>query len=64
MIGNEILRDRHGEKIGEIQMNGSKSTLRDKYGNPLGSYNSHDDFTRDLYGNPIGRGNLLVTLLR
>jgi hypothetical protein len=45
-------------------MNGSKCTLRDKYGNPLGSYDSHDDFTRDLYGNPIGRGNLLVTLLR
>ena len=33
-------------------MNGSKCTLRDKYGNPLGSYDSHDDFTRDLYGNP------------
>ena len=31
MIGTEILRDRHGEKIGEIQMNGSKCTLRDKY---------------------------------
>jgi hypothetical protein len=64
MIGNETLRDRYGEKIGEIQMNGSKCTLRDKYGNPLGSYDSHDDFTRDLYGNPIGKGNLLVTLLR
>ncbi len=64
MIGNEILRDRYGEKIGEIQMNGSKCILRDKYGNPLGSYDTHDDFTRDLYGNPIGRGNLLVTLLR
>ena len=64
MIDNEILRDNHGEKIGEIQMNGSKYTLRDKHDNPLGSYDSHDDFTRDLYGNPIGRGNLLVTLLR
>jgi hypothetical protein len=64
MIGNEILRDKYGKKIGEVQMNGSKCTLRDKYGNPLGSYYSHDDFTRDLYGNPIGKGNLLVTLLR
>ena len=64
MIGNETLRNKHGEKIGEIQMNGSKSTLRDRHGNLLGSYDSHDDLTRDLYGNPIGRGNLLVTLLR
>ena len=64
MTGNEVLRDRYGDRIGEIQINGSKSTLRDKCGNPLGSYDSHDDFTRDLYGNPIGKGNLLVTLLR
>jgi hypothetical protein len=28
MIGNEILRDKYGEKIGEVQMNGSKCTLR------------------------------------
>jgi hypothetical protein len=24
MIGNETLQDQHGEKIGEVQMNGSK----------------------------------------
>ena len=39
MNGNEILRDRYGERIGEIQMNGSKCTLRDKYGNPIGKGN-------------------------
>ncbi len=33
-------------------MNGPKCTLRDKNGNPLRSYDSHDDFTRDLYGSP------------
>ena len=36
MNGNEILRDRHGKKIGEIQMTGSICTLHDKYGNRLG----------------------------
>ena len=64
MDGTEVLRDRYGEKIGEIALRGSRQTLRDKYGNLLGQYDSHTDLTSDRYGNLIGRGNLLTTLLR
>jgi hypothetical protein len=64
MDGIEVLRDRYGERIGEVVLKGSRQTLRDKYGNPLGAYDSHTDLTTDRYGNLIGRGNLLATLLR
>jgi hypothetical protein len=63
MQGTEKLRDKYGNILGEIRIEGSKQTLRDKYFNPLGSYDSHDDWTRDKYGNPVGRGNLLTSLL-
>ena len=64
MTGREVLRDNYGNIIGEIRIDGSKQTLRDKHFNPLGSYDAHTDMTRDKYGNPVGRGNLLTTLLK
>jgi len=64
VTGREVLRDKYGNFLGEIRIDGSKQTLRDKHFNPLGSYDSRDDWTRDKYGNPVGRGNLLVTLLK
>ena len=64
MNGSEILRDRHGNKLGEVVIRGSVSTLHDKHGDRLGQYDTHDGFTRDKYGNVIGRGDLLATLLR
>jgi hypothetical protein len=64
MNGNEILRDRHGNKLGEVVIRGSISTLHDKHGDRLGQYDTHDGFTWDKYGNVIGRGDLLATLLR
>ena len=64
MTGHEVLRDRYGNRIGEIEINGSKRILRDKYGNRLGEYDSHSDWTRDKYGNPIGQGDLLAALLK
>jgi hypothetical protein len=64
MTGREVLRDRYGNRIGEIEFNGSKRVLRDKYGDRLGEYDSHDNWTRDKYGNPVGQGDLLTTLLR
>jgi hypothetical protein len=42
MTGREVLRDRYGNRIGEIEFNGSKRVLRDKYGDRLGEYDSHD----------------------
>jgi hypothetical protein len=64
MTGHEILRDRYGMRIGEVQINGSQQVLHDRYGYRLGRYDSHDDLTRDQYGNVVGRGNLLMTLLK
>jgi hypothetical protein len=64
MNGNEILRDRHGNKLGEVVIRGSISTLHDKHGDRVGQYDTHDGFTRDKYGNVIGGGDLLVTLLK
>ena len=64
MTGREVLRDKYGNILGEIRIDGSKQTLWDKYFNPVGSYDAHTDWTRDKYGNPVGRGNLLTTLLK
>jgi hypothetical protein len=62
--GSEVLRDKHGNRVAEIQTTGSKQVLRDKYGNRLGEYDAHTNRTVDKYGNPVGSGNLLLTLLR
>ena len=64
MKGVDVLRDRYGNRIGEIQIDGSKQVLVDRYFDRLGSYDSHDNLTRDKYGNVVGRGNVLVSLLR
>jgi hypothetical protein len=64
MEGSEVLRDKYGNRIGEIQTSGAKQILRDKHGNRLGEYDANTNRTRDKYGNPVGSGNLLLTLLR
>ena len=42
MKGVDVLRDKYGNRIGEIQINGSKQVLVDRYFVRLGSYDSHD----------------------
>ena len=64
MEGREVLRDKYGNPVGEIQTTGSKQVLRDKYGNRVGEYDARTNRTVDKYGNPVGSGNLLPTLLR
>ena len=64
MEGSEVLRDKYGNQIGEIQASGAKQILRDKHGNRLGEYDANTNRTRDKFGNPVGSGNLLLTLLR
>ena len=64
MEGSEVLRDKYGNRIGEIQTTGRKQVLRDKNGNRLGEYDPHTNRTTDKYGRLVGSGNLLVTLLR
>ena len=43
MKGVDVLRDQYGNRIGEIQIDGSKQVLVDRYFVRLGSYDSHDD---------------------
>ena len=58
---NQVLRDKHGNKIGVIEDHGSKQVIRDAHGNKLGEFDGK--YTRDAHGNKIGEGNLLTTLL-
>jgi hypothetical protein len=64
MEGSEVLRDRFGNRIGEIQTRGSKQILRDKVSNRLGEYDARSNRTTDKCGNLVGTGNLLIRLLR
>lgn len=63
-MSGEELRDRNGNLLGRVVMEGRKQVLCDKNGNRLGEYHADDNVTRDRYGNRIGTGNLLMTLLR
>ena len=42
MKGVDVLRDKYGNRLGEIQIDGSKQVLVDRYYVRLGSYDSHD----------------------
>jgi hypothetical protein len=64
MSARELLRDPYGTIIGQIVVDGTRQTLRDRYGYLLGWYDSSNDLTHDQYGTIIGRGNLLTTLLK
>lgn len=59
---NEILRDRSGRRIGEIQDQGTKKIIRDASGHKLGEFDGK--FTRDASGRKVGEGNLLTSLLK
>jgi hypothetical protein len=60
---NQILRDKNGNRIGEIKTEGSYIVIRDKNGNKLGHYDAKSNTTRDKNGNKVGSGNLLTSLL-
>jgi hypothetical protein len=60
----EILKDRLGNKIGEIKTeSGGKQVIYDRLGNRLGYYDPKANITYDRLGNKIGSGNLLTRLL-
>ena len=58
---NQVLRDKQGRKIGEIQDQGSKQIIRDAQGRKLGEFDGK--VTRDAQGRKVGEGNLLTSLL-
>lgn len=62
-MGN-ILKDRSGNKIGEIKNQGDRLIIVDKSGNKLGSYDPRTNITYDKSGNKYGSGNLLTSLIR
>lgn len=62
-MATQVLKDRLGNKIGEIRENGNILTIHDKLGNKLGEYRTKQNTTHDKLGNKIGSGNLLTTFL-
>lgn len=59
---NQVLRDKMGRKIGEIQDQGYRQVIRDAQGRKLGEFDGR--VTRDAQGRKVGEGNLLTTLLK
>lgn len=62
-MSKEVIRDKLGNRLGEIETNGTKQIIRDRLGNRLGEYDSRDNVTRDKLGNRLGTGNTLTRLL-
>lgn len=59
---NQVLRDRTGKKIGEIQESSGRKILRDAHGHKLGEFDGR--VTRDEHGRLVGTGDLLTSLLK
>ena len=62
-MANQILRDKMGRKIGEIQETNGKFVIRNANGSKKGEFDPKTNTTRDASGKKIGSGNLLITLL-
>ena len=62
-MATQVLKDKLGNKIGEIRDSGTIQTIHDKLGNKLGEYRTKQNTTHDKLGNKIGSGNLLTTFL-
>lgn len=62
-MATQVLKDKLGNKIGEIRDSGTIQTIYDKLGNKLGEYRTKPNTTHDKLGNKIGSGNLLTTFL-
>lgn len=58
-----MLKDKRGNKIGEIREQSGKQVIYDPRGNRKGEYDPKTNVTKDARGNRVGQGNLLTTLL-
>jgi hypothetical protein len=63
-MATQVLKDKKGNKIGEIRDWNGRLAIFDKVGNRLGEYDAKTNVTKDAKGNKVGTGNLLATLLR
>jgi hypothetical protein len=59
----QILKDRFGNRIGEIRKEGTYYWIVDRNGNRLGYYNPSTNTTYDIHGNKVAEGNFLTNLL-
>lgn len=59
----QVIRDRVGHKIGEIEDHEREQIARDAVGHKLGVYEKRSDITRDAQGRRIGTGNQLALLI-
>ena len=55
------LKDRSGNRIGEIRDEGSRQVAYDRRGNRLGYFDGR--YTFDRNGNRLGEGNMLAALV-
>ncbi len=62
-MSREILRDKRGMRIGEIEEKSGKLIIRDAKGMRKGEYDPKSNKTRDARGMTVGEGNLLTMLL-
>ena len=60
----QILKDKMGHRIGEVNDQSGRRVLADRTGRRLGEYDPKMNVTRDRVGNRVGEGNLLAMLLR
>jgi len=61
--GGTSLKDKHGNKIGEIREMSGRQMIYDKHGNKLGGFDRNERH-RDKHGNKVGSGNLLTPCSR
>ena len=61
-FANQVLKDKYGQKIGEIRTESNREVIYDKYGQRLGYFDGK--YTYNKYGQRICEGNLLTTLLQ
>ncbi len=59
----QVLRNKHGDRIGVIREENGVLVIRDKAGNRRATYDPKSNTTRDKNGNRYGTGNQLTSLL-
>lgn len=60
----EILKDKRGNRVGEVRSESGRLVLVDSHGTRLGEYDPKTNMTKDAHGNRVGQGNLLTSLLK
>lgn len=62
-MATQVLKDKSGNRLGEIREQSGRFVIYDKTGNRRGEFDPKTNVTKDKTGNRVGEGNLLTTLL-